>query len=337
MHIEQFDPRRDEDKLRACYEIVVSGQSEDDPNAPAVSYGMFRGWWGYGFAGDPRQIWLATSDSGQPVGCYLLELPELDNRSNGFVQPVVGAAWRRQGIGTMLVAHAAEQAELAGRVLLMGGTRVDSPGWAFAEAIGATIGMQDARRVLDVEPQLPARIAALRAEAEGHARGYSLRSWTGITPDDLVPQACELNAAMADAPHDENFEPLTWDPDRLRRADQRVIIQGVRWYSVAAMHDATGSMAGLTQVSVDPAIDGWAFQEITAVTRKHRGHRLGLLTKVAMLEWLAEAEPQIRQIMTFNAVQNEHMIAVNEELGHRITDYFQSFELDVAAAKQLGG
>jgi hypothetical protein len=40
--------------------------------------------------------------------------------------------------------------------------------------------------------------------------------------------------------------------------------------------------------------------------------------------------------MTFNAVQNEHMVAVNTRLGFRVTDYFESFELDVASALTLG-
>lgn len=91
-------------------------------------------------------------------------------------------------------------------------------------------------------------------------------------------------------------------------------------------------MAGLTQVNVDPAVPGWAFQEITAVTREHRGHRLGMLTKVEMLTRLAADEPGIRQIMTFNAVENEHMIDVNAQLGHRVSDYFQSYEMAVDAA-----
>jgi RimJ/RimL family protein N-acetyltransferase len=54
-----------------------------------------------------------------------------------------------------------------------------------------------------------------------------------------------------------------------------------------------------------------------------------------MLDWLVQAEPQVRQIMTHNDVDNEHMIAVNEALGHRVTDHFQSYELDVAAARAL--
>jgi GNAT superfamily N-acetyltransferase/RimJ/RimL family protein N-acetyltransferase len=337
VRIERFDPMADEDQLRSCYEVMISGRSQDDPDVPPPSFGMFRGWWGYGFAGDPRQTWLATSDAGEPLGCYLLELPDLDNRANGFLFLLVGLQARRQGVGTALVAHAAAQAEQAGRTLLLSDAREGAPGVAFAAAAGARPTLRDARRVLDVGPALRASLAGLRAEAEQHATGYTLRRWTGSTPEDLVSQVAALNAAMEDAPHEESFEPLTWDSDRVRRADHRLIIEGVRSYSMVALHDASAEMAALTQMIVEPSIDGWAFQDITAVTRKHRGHRLGLLVKVAMLEWLAEAEAQVSQIMTFNAVANEHMIAVNDKLGHRVTDFFQGFEIDVAAAKKVAG
>ena len=59
------------------------------------------------------------------------------------------------------------------------------------------------------------------------------------------------------------------------------------------------------------------------MTRQHRGHRLGLLVKTAMLDWLAEAEPAIERIETGNAAANDHMIAVNDVLG---------FELDLPAS-----
>ncbi len=283
----------------------------------------------------PQQVWLATADSGDLAGCYVLELPERENRGNAFSYPIVELSSRRRGIGTALVAHAAEQAELAGRVLLMSRARVDGPGAAFAAAIGARPGMRDARRVLDVGPALRGRLAGLGTDAAAHATGYSLRRWIGPAPDDVVGQVCSLLGAMEDAPHEEAVEPMRWDPARLRAAEERGIAQGSRWYAVAAIHDVSGEMAALTQVNLDPDIDGWAFQDITAVIRPHRGHRLGLHVKVAMLEWLAEIEPHVREIVTFNAVQNEHMVAVNAELGHRVSDYFESFELDVAAARKL--
>jgi hypothetical protein len=71
-------------------------------------------------------------------------------------------------------------------------------------------------------------------------------------------------------------------------------------------------------VIVDPEAPSWGFQELTAVTRPHRGHRLGLLVKTAMLELLAQAEPQLEFIMTGNAAANDHMIAVNEQLGYEV-------------------
>ena len=331
VHIERFDPSADEPRLRACYEIAAAAQPEDDPNAPPLSYSGFLAWWIYGMAGVPQQTWLATSDTGTPVGCYLLELPERENKGMAFGLPIVALAARRQGVGTALVAHAAKQAENAGRALLMSVTRVDAPGAAFATAIGARPTMRDARRVLDVGPALDGRLRRLRADAAG----YTLRRWSGPTPDDLIDGVCSLITAMADAPREENVEPDEWDPERLRAAEARRIAQGNRWYQVAAIHDASGAMAALTQVEVDPPIDEWAFQDITAVTRPHRGHRLGLHVKVAMLEWLAEAEPQVRRVVTDNAVDNKHMIAVNDEPGHRVTDQFQRFELDVAAARTL--
>jgi GNAT superfamily N-acetyltransferase len=332
VRIERFDPDSDEPRLRACYQIVAAAQRQDDPNAPPESFCGFRGWWVYGQAGVPQQTWLATTDSGTPVGCYLLELPARENKSNAFCYPIVAQAARRRGIGTALVAHLSEQAERAGRALLMSRVRVGGPG---AAAIGARPTMRDARRVLDVGPELYARFPGLRAQAAPHISGYTLRRWTGPVPDEMVDQASELHTAMEDAPREPNVEPERWDPARLRAAEARAVAQGNRVYQVAAMHDASGEMAALTEVDIDPEVDGWAFQQITAVTRPHRGHRLGMTVKVAMLDWLRQTEPQVRHIMTFNAVDNVHMIIVNAALGHRITDYFESFELEVAAARTL--
>jgi len=337
VHIEQFDPATaSEARLRACHELVISGQAVDDPNVPAVSFRRFRGWWTRGFAGIPQQIWLASDDDGTLLGGYIMQLPDRDNRTNAFLDPFVGLTARRRGLGAELVAHAAGLARQADRKLLMSGARVGSPGCDFAAAIGAKPGLDEVRRVLDVGPELHARLPGLRAEAEPHAAGYSIRTWIGLTPDDIIDSIAALNQAMADAPHDENVEPMNWDAERVRREDERAVADGIACYSVAAIDDTTGAAAALTQVYVDPDVTGWAWQGLTAVVREHRGHRLGMLVKVANLEWLAEAEPQIEHIVTFNAAPNQYMIAVNEQLGHRVSDVFRTFELDVEAALRLG-
>ena len=37
-----------------------------------------------------------------------------------------------------------------------------------------------------------------------------------------------------------------------------------------------------------------------------------------MMRWLAETEPQLETIDTWNAESNDHMIGVNELLGYRV-------------------
>ena len=60
-----------------------------------------------------------------------------------------------------------------------------------------------------------------------------------------------------------------------------------------------------------------AAQEDTSVLRAHRGHRLGLRMKLAMLDWLREERPDVDAVDTWNAPDNAPMIAINEALGCR--------------------
>jgi hypothetical protein len=90
-------------------------------------------------------------------------------------------------------------------------------------------------------------------------------------------------------------------------------------------------MAAVTQVEVEPEFPEWGHQQITAVARPHRGHRLGLLVKTAMLDWLGTAEPAMRRVVTWNAAINDHMIAINETLGFELLNpQSRSYELQVA-------
>jgi hypothetical protein len=67
----------------------------------------------------------------------------------------------------------------------------------------------------------------------------------------------------------------------------------------------------------------------TAVARAHRGHRLGLLLKIDMMHWLAEAEPQLEVVETWNQAGNDFMISVNESIGYRLDRIFDTYELNL--------
>ena len=204
-----------------------------------------------------------------------------------------------------------------------------SPGAAFAGTLKTRPSVTAVQRVLTLADLPAEQRAALRAEAGPVARGYTVATWDGPAPEDQVDQVAALNGAMADAPREAGQEAQAWDAARVRLDERRVAAMGVRAHVVAARAPGTGDLAALTQMCVDPDMPEWGFQELTAVARPHRGHRLGLLLKLAMLDRLAAREPQVTRVLTGNADGNQHMIAINERLGFRVLSRWPSWELDV--------
>jgi GNAT superfamily N-acetyltransferase len=332
MHIDRFDPRSDTGKLRACFDITEAGWPVDHPNSPPWPFTSFAGKWADGFEDSPQQSWLGCDEHGEPVACYLLRLPDKENLSLADCVLAVAPAARRAGAGTELLAHCATQARQAGRSRLTGNVRDGSAGSAFAAAVGAKPGIAEMIRILTIDGAVTGRLPGLRAEAQEHAAGYSLLSWRGATPDEHLAQVVRLNNAMSDAPRDAGVEATDWDPGRIRASERSGAEHGLRYATVAALGNEDGEFAAITQVCTDDGSPGWAFQQLTVVLPEHRGHRLGLLVKVAMLELLAREAPGVRRILTGNAGSNEHMIAINERLGFAVSDVYRSWELDLTAS-----
>jgi GNAT superfamily N-acetyltransferase len=331
MRIEQVD-LTDAETLRACHGVNLAAGRIDTPEGPWLSEQAFGNWMTTGWGGEPREVWAIRLVPGQgPVtGWYRLQLPDRENLDRAHLNIVVHPEARRRGTGRALLRHAAGRMAEHGRSVLTGGADRDSPGEAFARSAGAEPGIVEIKRMME-----PGRLelARLREPAERAAADYSLVSWAGLVPDEFVDQAAALYSALNDAPNNPGVAPEVWNAQRVRDSvnvpRQR---SSMHHYSIAARHDASGELAALTEMAIDPADPGWGLQLITAVIRKHRGHRLGLLVKIGMLELLATAEPQLARIVTWNAEINEHMIAVNEALGYRISGQpHTSYRVDVAA------
>lgn len=327
MQIQRFDAAADQDELHDCYLIVNAANQLEDAERPG-SFAAFARWWKPGDDNNRSETWLATDEVGDPAGCYLLTLPP-ENPDLARCALFVAPSKRRTGIGAALLEHCKHRARLTGRTRLASLARDDSPGAAFAIAAGASSGQDHITRRLTVDEGLIGRLAVLRAAAEPRAGGYSLVSWLGVTPGEYLDDVAELSAALADAPRDAGVEPEAWDAGRVAWLDRAAIGAGLRLYSVGASHLASGRLAALTQLATDPEIPGWASQSITAVRPDHRGHRLGLLVKIAMLELLRDHEPTVRHVSTGNAAGNEHMIAINARLGFEISAVSRFYELGI--------
>lgn len=340
--IERVEMPGGKDQADACRAVLREVMAAEDPTGPVMSRRTFGGWLTVGWAAEPREAWLArdtgahdgeAGDGGDRgvLGWYLLELPDRDNPELAELSLQVRPPARWRGIGSMLLRHAMDRARADGRTVITGfAWPPPSGGEPFARAFGATPGIIYLRRVLDVRAIPAGHLDRLRAAAEPPAAGYSLLTWTGVTPEEHLDQVAAVNLTMDDAPHDASRQGSVWDAQRVRDTDQRMLLQGHRHYTVAARHDATGELAGLTSLAVDPEMPEWGFQELTAVATAHRGHRLGLLLKVTMLRQLAQAEPQAERVAAWNAATNDHMVAINETLGYQIADPpIRSWELKI--------
>ncbi|HEX4087703.1 MAG TPA: GNAT family N-acetyltransferase [Trebonia sp.] len=320
MRIEQWDPA-DETTAMACYEVYLAVHLADEAGEPPMSAGTFGLFLREGFDKTPAEVWFAADDEAGVAGYYRMHLWDLENLDRAFGGPMVHPAMRRRGYGRALLLHEAERAAANGRSMLASHLVSGSAGEAFAIAAGATSTLVDVRRVQYLAKIEPGKVAELRESAARAAAGYSLVTWEGDVPEQYQAPLAHVINAFEDAPRGENVEPEAWDAARVRdRTGAHVRAGLLRNHSVAALHDATGEMAAYTGMIVDPEAPTWGFQELTAVTRDHRGHRLGLLVKTAMLELLAEAEPQVEYIQTGNAAANDHMIAVNEQLGYEVVE-----------------
>ena len=334
MRIGRWDPA-DEKTLLACHEVHCAASQVDDPVEPPMSEGTFRVYLTEGFDHNPGETWAAYDDAGAVTGFYRLDLPDLENTDRGFLGLEVHPAARRGGTGRELLRHGAERASANDRTILDGVVAVDGAGEEFARAVGATLSLSEVRRIQYLGKIEPGTVAGLRADAERAAAGYSLVSWSGQIPEEYLAGAAEVFNAFNDAPHGEGVEDEVWDAGRVRERTGTLQRLGyMRGYGIAALHDGTGEMAGFTAVLVDPQKPQWAFQQLTAVVRAHRGHRLGVLVKTAMLDLLGNAEPQLEWIATGNAAENAHMIAVNEQLGYEVVPPGWNFyEIPVASVR----
>ena len=73
-----------------------------------------------------------------------------------------------------------------------------------------------------------------------------------------------------------------------------------------------------------------AFQFMTVVAPEHRGHRLGILIKIANLQQVHQHEQPPRRICTWNGETNAEMVRVNEELGFVVAGHASNWQKSLA-------
>jgi GNAT superfamily N-acetyltransferase len=323
MTIERVDPMTlDAETGAQLAEVVNASTIADGGDFPANTANSILGELRYGGRDKPADaFWVARDDSGHPVGVAELELTQYDNPEMAFVFCEVHRDHRGRGVGTALLEAQIAEARAHGRTALMTFHLRDSPAQEFLESRGFTSGMKTANRRLDLPDLDYGHIESLHEKATAASSDYELVRLDGPAPTDWLPELVAVHEAINDAPMDDlTMQPEAFPVERLQAWERALTKRNQHLYRLLARHRESRAWAGHTVLLVDGDRPGFAHQEDTSVVVAHRGHRLGLLLKTAMLLWMRDAEPGLEMIDTWNAESNTHMIAVNDEIGCRVAN-----------------
>jgi GNAT superfamily N-acetyltransferase len=269
---------------------------------------------------DPETAWLMVDVlpgvRAAGVGSALSEKLQGVARADGIRKAIVYAV-SPYGAGERLVAPTGfgsvprDNPEV--RFLLGKGYRLEQVVRGSRLALPADVGAQLADSVAGVESQ------------------FVLHSWVDSTPVRWHVEMAALRQLMSTEEPDAGLdEPEdVWSVERLIAHEERLASSPRSLVTAAVEHVPSGTLAGFTTLSVPGEPDRTISQEDTLVRREHRGHRLGMLLKLANLAQVQRLFPGHPAVITFNAEENRHMLDVNEAVGFTPIGYEGAWRKDL--------
>lgn len=308
----------------------------DLPDDPPWRTDAFREYMSVTMPGEQRVFWIAEASPGsaggdEPGGRSVLGLASVllfDKMAvlEVFVHPTM----RGTGVARELLTAAVNRANDEGFATLgveaIGGT----PAAGFYESMGFTCAYIETRSVLDLSTVDWNKLGEM---AGGVAAGYRIEYYRGGPPEELYASyaAAKYAAHTADEDlGDLDLRPSSYDANRLRNSLMTLHMRGLKPYIVVATHEATGAVAGLTEVVVAAQHPDRADQYDTVVVPSHRGYGLGRAIKARMLFELRSAEPRLRSVQTWHSYDVESLVKVNTDIGFRPDREWREYQADVA-------
>jgi GNAT superfamily N-acetyltransferase len=329
----------DRELLRQVHEVLEAVRATETPENAPVPAERYAGALEHPPPNSEHRCY-AAAEGGTVHGVLWLYLPLKENTHYAEAELVVHPDHRRRGTGTALLEHLLQFARderrteliVSVRAAVEGGPSRPDTGARFLEQHGFTAALTEIDRRLLVKELDPALEQRLWDESIGAADDYELVSWVGRCPEKYVEGLGRIDSQIfAEIPlGDVDLRPRTVDADFVRTREDSAEAQGHVMIRTIAVHRATGEVTANTVIYVHPG-DEHAAQAITIVDPAHRGHRLGLLAKLANLRQLREHHGEVTTIWTGNADTNANMAAINDRLGFRPVDARVSYKRNLDA------
>jgi GNAT superfamily N-acetyltransferase len=308
--------------MREFYDLDRRAELHGRAYAPFWEFGEFIGAFRSKDSGE-RQEMFAAYDGDRMVGNAVLWSFLSDNIDKAALRLNVDVPERRRGIGRALLERLEQTAKDDGRSLILADAKIpfaEREGHAyrrFAGACGYELFNSEVVRDL-VLPVPDAQIQEWIDEAAPRHAGYTIATFVGAVPDDLVESLCVLLGQLAvDAPTGTvDFEEEAVTPQRYAEMVATTKAMGRARYETVAL---TPDRQVVAQSTLAMSLEGstTVYQWGTFVHREHRGHRLGLATKAVNLRAVQAARGDLTVVTTQNAETNEYMVAINERMGFR--------------------
>ncbi len=293
-------------------------------------------WWQD--SANPHRLFGVRVD-GSLIGCGTYEYLTADADSC-WSRVNVLAAHRGQGIGTALFSHIEEIARSDRRRKIVTyfaspdapGDRIEAPtGFGSVPAGNPEVrfALRHGFRLEQVERG--SRLTLPVEVSFDPPADYRLHFWTNNTPPEWLEQMALLNTRMStDAPTAGLEEPEdVMTVERLLEQEAGIARNPRAFLYAVVEHIPTEVLAGYTVLSVPVETTRTINQYATIVLTEHRGHRLGMLLKLANLDYLQRVRPGYPSVITFNAEENRFMIDVNEAVGFTPMGYEGAWRKDL--------
>ncbi|MDQ2699681.1 MAG: GNAT family N-acetyltransferase, partial [Actinomycetota bacterium] len=270
----------------------------------------------------PMRLLVARVDD-RIVGRGIYETQVGEQSDSGWLVTQVLPEFRGHGIGTALADAVESMARADGKAKALvytglqdaAGSRIPSPtGFGSIPAEHPDVRFLLARgyRFEQVErlSRLPLPVRGLddlvTAAAAASGPDYVVHTYVGATPERWLDDLALLATRMStDAPSAGLEEPEdVWTAERIVESDARSAQSPRTRLTAVVEHVPFGRLAGFTVLNAPRQRHRSVAQWATLVLREHRGHRLGMLLKVANLQHLARVAPGHPSVTTFNAEEN---------------------------------
>lgn len=222
------------------------------------------------------------------------------------VEIAVAEPARRRGAGTALAACAAQKARALGCTLMLA-PFADETGRAFAARLGA-------------RTENSWRHCALLLPAVVDVRpvpGYSVRSWVGLPPEELLVSWAKALNAINDSPHADGVEPFRYTAEYALATAQKLLFRGAPQRVTVVVDEQSGEVVGSIDLNLGEQPGSIARTNDASVLAEHRRRGLMRWMKAESLTRLMAERPDVTMVRTSNGVTNVGMLSINHAVGFR--------------------